>query len=296
LGGFLRHERTPSPADRAPTRNSSTDSTSNIVYFIEELGPSTSSSRQDECLDNGSHSSRSGTVDLVADSCYDTPESSPLHVTRNFFDNSFQHPILDFRDDEQDANESYFDTVNCADPLQEASCELLFVRGPKMEATEKTCPICKIESASISTDNYTSQLQVLEKEDLISFVEAYCDGIIESASQAESNEIEWPDILQEDVCKEAIQPGSARMSVDLSLNNEPEPQIEATIANLLHQRCEITFEANQAAHIELLEEDNLSPDKPRALSPASSYSSDDDSDSSSSSSCSTNVSSVEEPQ
>lgn len=291
LGGLLRHERTPSPA---PTPHSSVDSTSNIVYFVEEVGPSTSSSRQE---DSGStRSSRSGTIDLIADSCYDTPASSPIHVTRNFFDNSFQHPILDFRDyDEPD--ESYFDTLNCADPSKEVSCELLFVQEPKTEAVEKTCSICKTECVNLSTQDYTNQLP---KEDLLSFVEAFCDGVIESASQSEFNEIEWPERVQEDVCKDAEEAGSARMSVELELNNEPAPQTEATITNLLPQRCGIAFDANQAAHAELLKEDNLSPipNKVRVLSSASSYSSyssDDESDSSSNSrSCVSNLSSIED--
>lgn len=276
LGGIIRKGREPSPtpSNRAQKdfRESSTDS--NVVYFLEEMA-TTSTDKSAETSSN--HSSG-----MLADSRYDTPASSPVQISRNFFDNSFQHPFLDLldqegADDELDANESYFDTLNCSDagPENSSSCDLFFEKAPKTVAAfvDGICPLREVES--LFADCTSS-----------SFEEIGCEKAIRLTSQSEFNEVKWPDVQHEDALKNTTRSTDIQTSIDLLLNHELLHSSATT--TFLKQCCNIALDANQAAHVELLKEDELSPfpSIPPVLSSTSSFSSSSsdfsDSDSSSS--------------
>lgn len=295
LGGIIRNDRTPSPpARRLPNSNLSTDNASSLVYLVEEISPSTS---QHDSV--SIHSSQSGTVDPIAESCYDTPASSPppLHTTRNFFDNSFELPLPEFLYQEEgndELDESFFDTLNCPSstptPEKLTLCELKFDHPTNDARIDKLCLLTSSDNAYFSS---ATPLHNNHEVQLNEVIEAYCDNELKSLDQFDCNEAVWPLIQLEHIDKNANQPSSSQMSVDLELENEHglQNECQSTITNLSNQRCNITFEANQSVHAELLKED--SPEFTGIKVSLPSSSSDDDSDSSSLRSFQSSLSSVE---
>jgi hypothetical protein len=275
LGGIIRHERTPSPPPRIrpTTSNIPTDdeSNQNLVYLVEEISPTTSRHT------NESHSIDSDTADMIADSCYDTPASSPVQNTRNFFDNSFQIPLFDYLCEEEtgELDESYFDTSNCLP--QSTSCDLKFEKNNNCaEFVHKECLISDYEIAEIC---------------VLSIQSVFCDSEFKLVDQIDFNEAIWPVPSHETVDKSADEPSDMETSIDLNLENVSQDEFGALITNLLNQHCGATFDANQSIHMELLEEDQDVHPKTCSLSLASSseYDSDSLDSSTSSSSCQSNI-------